>query len=440
MDHFNYRNGRLHAEDVALERVAREIGTPFYCYSTATLERHYKVFSGAFQEKAIDAMVCYSIKANGNLGVVATLARLGAGADVVSGGELKRAMLAGIPASRIVFSGVGKTQEEMAQAIEAGIHQFNVESEAELLALDEVARSRNVKAPITLRVNPDVDAKTHAKISTGLKENKFGIPWAWARETYAKAATLDGIRVVGIDVHIGSQLTELSPFEAAFQKVADMVQALREDGHTIERLDLGGGLGIPYSSESPPLPTDYAAMIARMANRMVGCQIILEPGRLIVGNAGILVSRVVYVKDSEHRTFAILDAAMNDLIRPALYDAVHRIVPLIEPGPDTTLKVYDVVGPVCETTDTFAQARELPELHAGDYVAFRSAGAYGAVLSSTYNARPLVPEILVKGDRYDVVRRRQSFAEMIELESMPDWLDAADKETDSGGGTRRRAV
>jgi diaminopimelate decarboxylase len=297
-----------------------------------------------------------------------------------------------------------------------------------------------VKAPITLRVNPDVDAKTHAKISTGLKENKFGIPWAWARETYAKAATLDGIRVVGIDVHIGSQLTELSPFEAAFQKVADMVQALREDGHTIERLDLGGGLGIPYSSESPPLPTDYAAMIARMANRMVGCQIILEPGRLIVGNAGILVSRVVYVKDSEHRTFAILDAAMNDLIRPALYDAVHRIVPLIEPGPDTTLKVYDVVGPVCETTDTFAQARELPELHAGDYVAFRSAGAYGAVLSSTYNARPLVPEILVKGDRYDVVRRRQSFAEMIELESMPDWLDAADKETDSGGGTRRRAV
>jgi diaminopimelate decarboxylase len=423
MDHFDYRDGRLFAEDVALDEIAADVGTPFYCYSSATLERHYKVFSGAFHDNGVEAMVCYSIKANGNLGVVATLAKLGAGADVVSGGELKRAMLAGIPAERIVFSGVGKTREEMAQALEAGIHQFNVESEAELLALDEVARSKGTAAPVTLRVNPDVDAKTHAKISTGLKENKFGIPWDWAREIYRKAATLSGIRIVGVDVHIGSQLTELSPFEAAFERVTELVQQLREDGHFIERLDLGGGLGIPYSAEMPPSPADYARMIARMANRMVGCQIILEPGRLIVGNAGILVSRVVYLKESEHRRFAILDAAMNDLIRPALYDAVHKIVPLNEPASGATLKTYDVVGPVCETTDTFARDRELPELAQGDLVAIRSAGAYGAVLSSTYNARPLVPEVLVKGKRYDTIRRRQSFEEMIELESVPSWLD-----------------
>lgn len=435
MDHFEYRGGRLFAEDVPLEEIARAVGTPFYCYSTATLERHYRVFAGAFADNNVDAMVCYSIKANGNLGVVATLARLGCGADVVSGGELKRAMLAGIPAERIVFSGVGKTREEMAAALEAGIHQFNVESEAELVALDEVARSRNTVAPITLRVNPDVDARTHAKISTGLKENKFGIPWDWARDIYRRAGAMAGIRIVGIDVHIGSQLTELSPFEDAFQRVTELVHRLREDGHTIERLDLGGGLGIPYSAELPPSPADYAKMIARMANRMVGCQIILEPGRLIAGNAGVLVSRVVYIKDSEHRTFAILDAAMNDLMRPALYDAVHRIEPLNEAPAGATLKHYDVVGPVCETTDTFARARELPELRQGDYVAIRSAGAYGAVLSSTYNARPLVPEVLVRGDRYDQVRRRQSFEEMIELESIPSWLD----QSDVGGGRKRQA-
>lgn len=424
MHHFEYRNGVLHAEDVPLPTIAQHVGTPFYCYSTATLVRHYHVFAKALAEGAKGdepALICFSAKANGNQAVLKTLAREGAGIDVVSGGELARALNAGVPGERIVFSGVGKTRAEMRAALEAGIYQFNVESEPELEALNEVAQGMGVAAPITIRVNPDVDAKTHEKIATGKAENKFGIPWARARDVYARAGGMANIAVVGIDVHIGSQLTALEPFEAAFRKVAELVHTLREDGHAIDRLDLGGGLGIPYDETVPPHPDAYGRMVTQVVGNL-GCRLIFEPGRMIAGNAGILVSEVLYIKDGENRRFAILDAAMNDLARPALYDAHHGAIPVIEPE-GGALDTYDLVGPVCETGDTFARGRTMPALTPGDLVAFLSAGAYGAVMASTYNARPLVPEVLVRGDRFAIVRPRPTIEELIGLDRLPDWLE-----------------
>ncbi len=421
MDHFLYRNGMLHAEDVPLSEIAAQVGTPFYVYSTATLERHFRLFDEALA--GMDHLVCYAMKAASNQAILKTLAALGAGMDVVSGGEYARARAAGVPGERIVFSGVGKTRAEIATALEGGIRQFNVESEPEMAVLSQVASGMGKVAPITIRVNPDVDAKTHAKIATGKSENKFGIPIARARAVYAEAASLPGIEVIGIDVHIGSQLTELAPFEAAYLKVAELTGQLRADGHDIRRLDLGGGLGIPYarSNEAPPLPTDYGALIRRTVGHL-GCEIEIEPGRLIAGNAGLLVSEVIYVKQGEGRDFLILDSAMNDLIRPAMYDAWHDIVPLIEPEAGQEQVPYDIVGPVCESGDTFAKGRMMPKLQAGDLVAFRSAGAYGAVMASEYNTRPLVPEVLVKDDHFAVIRARPSFDEMISRDTIPSWL------------------
>jgi len=421
MNHFEYRDGRLHAEGVSLEAIAAAVGTPFYCYSTATLERHFRVFADAFADQK--ALVCFALKANSNQAVIATLARLGAGADVVSGGELQRALAAGIPPSRIVFSGVGKTAAEMAMALDAGIHQFNVESEPELEQLSAVAAGKGMVAPITIRVNPDVDAKTHAKISTGKAENKFGIAWEKVRSVYARAAALPGVRVVGVDVHIGSQLTALEPFEAAFRKVAELVVALRADGHKIERLDLGGGLGIPYEENRlvPPAPEHYADIVKRTTGHL-GCGIILEPGRLIVGNAGVLVTRVLYVKKATAKTFVIVDAAMNDLIRPTLYEAYHGILPVVAPDADAPVAPVDLVGPVCETGDFIAQDRPLTPLGPQDLVAVLSAGAYGAVMASTYNTRPLIPEVLVQGDVFAVVRERVPVEKIIGLDSLPPWI------------------
>lgn len=421
MDHFLYKSGMLHAEDVALSDIAAAVGTPFYVYSTATLARHFTLFTEALSP--MPHLVCFAIKSLSNVAVLKTLGDLGAGMDVVSVGEYLRARAAGVPGSRIVFSGVGKTPAEIRTALEGGIRQFNVESEPELRAISGIASSMGVLAPIAIRVNPDVDAKTHAKIATGKSENKFGIPIARAPEVYAEAARLPGLRVVGIDVHIGSQLTELAPFEAAFQKVAELTQTLRAAGHTIERLDLGGGLGIPYtrSNEAPPLPVEYGAMIQRTLGHL-GCEIEIEPGRLISGNSGLLVSEVVYVKNGEGRDFLILDAAMNDLVRPAMYEAHHDIIPVIETAPGEPTQPFDVVGPVCETGDTFAKARELPLFEAGDLVAFRSAGAYGAVMASEYNSRPLIPEVLVKGDQFAVIRERPTYEEMIARDKLPVWL------------------
>ena len=421
MDHFIYQSGELHAEDVPIREIAQSVGTPFYCYSTATLERHYRLFDEALE--GTEHLVCYAMKAASNIAILKTLAALGAGMDVVSGGEYARAKAAGVPGERIVFSGVGKTAGEMRMALEGGIRQFNVESEPEMERLDAVARELGTKAPITVRVNPDVDAKTHAKIATGKSENKFGIPISRAREVYAHAARLEGLEVVGIDVHIGSQLTDLEPFRLAYEKVRELTHQLREDGHDIRRLDLGGGLGIPYarSNEEPPLPTDYGAMIKEVLGDL-GCEIEIEPGRLIAGNAGLLVSEVVYVKEGEDRSFLILDAAMNDLIRPAMYDAYHDIVPVIEAAPGTEPARYDVVGPVCESGDTFAKGRETSPLSAGDLVAFRSAGAYGAVMASEYNSRPLVPEVLVKGDQFAVIRPRPSLEDMLNRDTLPEWM------------------
>jgi diaminopimelate decarboxylase len=421
MDHFLYRDGQLHAEDVPLADIAASVGTPFYCYSTATLTRHYRLFEEALSP--LPHAICFAIKSLSNIAVLKTLGDLGAGMDVVSGGEYLRARAAGVPGERIVFSGVGKTREEMRLALEGGIRQFNVESEPELHALSQVATSLGATAPITIRVNPDVDAKTHEKIATGKKENKFGIPIGRAPEVYAEAARLPGIDVVGIDVHIGSQLTDLAPFEEAYLKVADLTLHLRAEGHDIRRLDLGGGLGIPYtrSNEAPPLPLDYGALIKRTVGHL-GCEIEIEPGRLISGNAGILVSRVIYVKEGEGRDFLILDAAMNDLVRPSMYGAHHDIVPLAEPVAGSEHHPYDVVGPVCETGDTFAKARPLAPLAEGDLVAFRSAGAYGAVMASEYNTRPLIPEVLVKGDHFAVIRPRPTFDEILKRDTLPPWL------------------
>jgi diaminopimelate decarboxylase len=420
VNYFQYKDGVLSAEAVALDALAEKVGTPFYCYSTATLERHYKVFAGALPA---GSLVAYAVKANDNLAVLKTLAKLGAGADVVSGGELAKALVAGMPAGKIVFSGVGKTQAEMRAALEAGIYQFNVESEPELAALDEVARSLGKRAAVSLRINPDVDAKTHAKINTGTAETKFGIPFIHAREAYNHAAKMAGIEIVGVDVHIGSQITDLEPFETAFTRIGELIALLRGDGHTISRLDLGGGLGVPYRHDNapPPDPAAYGAMVTRVT-RDFGCKLSFEPGRLIAANAGVLVSRVIYVKRGDARTFLIIDAGMNDLIRPAMYDAWHEIVAVVEPAAGSARVKYDVVGPVCETSDLFASERSLPDLKSGDLVAILSAGAYGAVMAGDYNARPRVPEVLVSGEQWGIVRPRESYADLIAKDRIPDWL------------------
>ncbi|MDA9293887.1 diaminopimelate decarboxylase [Amylibacter sp.] len=421
MDHFIYRNGILHAEDVAITEIAAAVGTPFYVYSQATLTRHFRVFDEALN--GMNHLICYAMKANSNIAILKILGDLGAGMDVVSGGEYLRAKAAGISGDKIVFSGVGKTREEMALAIKNGIRQFNVESEAELKVLNEVALSLGAIAPITLRVNPDVDAKTHAKIATGKSENKFGIPILKAQEVYSIAASMEAIDVVGIDVHIGSQLTDLEPFRLAYKKVAELTKVLRQDGHNIRRLDLGGGLGIPYesSNQSPPLPEDYAKVIHETVGDL-DCEIEIEPGRLLTGNAGLMVSSVIYNKSGEGRDFMIVDAAMNDLIRPALYEAYHEIIPVIESTENSETQDYDIVGPVCETGDTFANKRALTPVADGEMVAFRSAGAYGAVMASEYNTRPLIPEILVHGDQFSIIRDRPSIEAIIKRDIIPDWL------------------
>ncbi|MDA8760288.1 diaminopimelate decarboxylase [Amylibacter sp.] len=421
MDHFIYRNGILHAEDVAITEIAAAVGTPFYVYSQATLTRHFRVFDEALN--GMNHLICYAMKANSNIAILKILGDLGAGMDVVSGGEYLRAKAAGISGDKIVFSGVGKTREEMALAIKNGIRQFNVESEAELKVLNEVALSLGAIAPITLRVNPDVDAKTHAKIATGKSENKFGIPISKAQEVYSIAASMEAIDVVGIDVHIGSQLTDLEPFRLAYKKVAELTKVLRQDGHNIRRLDLGGGLGIPYesSNQSPPLPEDYAKVIHETVGDL-DCEIEIEPGRLLTGNAGLMVSSVIYNKSGEGRDFMIVDAAMNDLIRPALYEAYHEIIPVIESTENSETQDYDIVGPVCETGDTFANKRALTPVADGEMVAFRSAGAYGAVMASEYNTRPLIPEILVHGDQFSIIRDRPSIEAIIKRDIIPDWL------------------
>lgn len=420
MHHFAHKSGVLHAEEVPVPKIAAEVGTPFYCYSTATLARHYRVFDEAFA--GLDHRICYSLKANSNQAVIATLAGLGAGADVVSEGELRRALAAGIPPERIVFSGVGKTERELAFGLDTRIHCFNVESEPELELLASLAASRGVRAPVSIRINPDVDAKTHEKISTGRKGDKFGVPFARAREIYARAAKMPGIRIVGVDTHIGSQLTELGPFDNAFGLISELVIELRADGHAIEHVDLGGGLGIPYRDDetAPPLPTAYADIVRKHMNK-IGCRVVFEPGRLIVGNAGILVTEVIYVKEGGVRTFVIVDAAMNDLVRPTLYAAWHRIAPV----KDTRAReiVCDVVGPICESGDFLARNRTLPRPEQGDLLAIYSAGAYGAVQAGTYNSRLLVPEVLVNGDEFAVVRPRQSYDELISLDRLPTWFD-----------------
>jgi diaminopimelate decarboxylase len=421
MHHFSYRDGVLLAEDVSLDRLAAEIGTPFYCYSTATLTRHYQVFAGAFSD--VRALVCYAMKANSNQAVVATLAKLGAGADVVSGGELARALAAGIAPEKIMFSGVGKTGQELAAAVDAGILCVNVESEPELELLSAIAASKGHRAGISLRVNPDIDAKTHAKIATGKSENKFGIPISRAREVYAYAAKLPGVKVRGVDMHIGSQITDLQPFDDAFALLSQFVRMLRADGHDIEHVDLGGGLGIPYrhDNDPPPDPSAYAEVVKR-ATRALDCTLIFEPGRLIVGNAGVMLTRVIYLKRAEAKTFVIVDAAMNDLIRPTLYDAHHDIIPVREPGAGASRILADVVGPVCETGDFLALNRDMAVPEPGDLLAVMTAGAYGAVQACTYNTRPLIPEVMVSGDRFAVVRPRIEVAELIGRDRMPEWM------------------
>ncbi len=420
MHHFAYRDGVLSAEAVRLDALAAAVATPFYCYSTATLERHYRVFAGAFAD--VDALVCYAMKANSNQAVVATLAKLGAGADVVSGGELMRARLAGVPRDKIMFSGIGKTEAELALAVDEGILCINVESEPELDQLSAIAAVKGRTAAISVRVNPDIDPKTHHKIATGKAENKFGIPLSHARAVYARAAKLPGLRITGVDMHIGSQITDLDPFGDAFALLADFVRTLRSDGHTISHIDLGGGLGIPYrdDNEPPPHPDEYAKLV-KQATRDLGCRLIFEPGRLVVGNAGILVTRVLFVKHGEAKNFVIVDAAMNDLIRPTLYDAHHEIWPVAEASAGRRIRA-DVVGPVCESGDFLARDRDLAEPQPGDLLAVMSAGAYGAVQAGTYNTRPLVPEVLVKGAKWAVVRPRLEVDQLIALDRMPAWL------------------
>lgn len=422
MNHFDYRQGILHAEDVAIPSLAAAVGTPFYCYSTATLKRHYQVFSDAFAE--LDALVCYAMKANSNQAVLKTLANMGAGADVVSEGELRRARAAGIPASKILFSGVGKSVGEIDYALSEEILCFNVESEPELERLSARAVIANKTANVSFRINPDVDAKTHAKISTGKAEDKFGVPWHDALRIYTKAAKLPGIKVTGIDMHIGSQIVELEPFDQAIDRLGELITLLRADGHTIEHIDLGGGLGIPYrdDNEIPPDPLAYAKVVKHKV-KALDCKVFFEPGRMIVGNAGILVTRVEYVKAGHDKTFVIVDAAMNDLIRPTLYDAWHEIRPVELAAINTPRIMADIVGPVCESGDYLAKTREITPVKQDDLIAIDSAGAYGAVQAGTYNSRPLIPEVLVDGSNYHVVRPRPSYDELLGLDSMPDWLN-----------------
>jgi len=421
MHHFAYRDGVLHAEAVNLDTLAAAVGTPFYCYSTATLVRHYQVFAGAFAD--VRALVCYAMKANSNQAVVRTLAKLGAGADVVSGGELKRARAAGISADKIMFSGIGKTASELALAVDEGILCVNVESEPELELLSSIAASKGRTAHVSVRVNPDIDAKTHHKIATGKAENKFGIPISRAREVYTHAGKLKGLKVAGVDMHIGSQITKLDPFGNAFSLLAEFVRTLRADGHTISHVDLGGGLGIPYrdDNEPPPHPEAYANVV-KQATRDLDCRLIFEPGRLLVGNAGILVTRVLFVKHGEARNFVVVDAAMNDLIRPTLYDAHHEIWPVARQSPSARRIRADVVGPVCESGDFLAINRDMVEPPNGALLAVMSAGAYGAVQAGTYNTRALVPEVLVNDAKWALVRPRLEVDQLIALDRMPDWL------------------
>jgi diaminopimelate decarboxylase len=419
MEHFTYAQGNLQAEDVSIATIAESVGTPFYCYSTATLVRHFRVFKEAFQD--VPALICYALKANSNQAIIKTLAKEGAGADVVSEGEIRRALAAGIPANKIVFSGMGKTIQEITYALEVGILQFNIESESELEALSHIAQRKNKTAEIAIRVTPDVDGGTHAKITTGTKISKFGIDISQAPALYQKAASLPNIAVKSVSCHIGSQITALEPFQKAFSRVIDLVKDLRAAGHTIERLDLGGGLGIPYDGDqTPPTPAEYAAVVKNLT-RNLGCTLMFEPGRLIVGNAGILVSRVISLKKTPAREFLVVDAGMNDLVRPTLYDAFHEIVPVKIPKADTR-RTFDVVGPVCETGDVFARDRVLPVFETGDLIAFRSAGAYGASMSNTYNSRQLVPEVLVKGGEFSVIRERQTYEQLIAQDKLPNWL------------------
>ncbi len=421
MHHFAYRDGVLCAEAVDIAVLAKAVGTPFYCYASATIDRHYRVFAGAFAD--VDALICYALKANSNQAVIATLARLGAGADVVSGGELLRARGAGIPPDKIMFSGVGKTAAELALAVDEGILCVNVESEPELELLGAIAAGKGRCAGVSIRVNPDIDPKTHAKIATGRAENKFGIPISRAREVYARAAKLPGVSVVGVDMHIGSQIIDLDPFDDAFALLADFVKVLRADGHAISHADVGGGLGIPYreDNEPPPDPEAYAAVV-KGATRGLGCRLVFEPGRLIVGNAGILVTRVLYVKMGETKSFVIVDAGMNDLVRPTLYEAHHDIRPVKESAISAPRIVADVVGPVCESGDFLALDRSVAAPQPGDLLAIMTAGAYGAVQAGTYNTRALIPEVLVREDQWALVRPRVTIEELIALDRLPPWL------------------
>ncbi len=418
MDHFDYRNGELYAEDVAIREIAAAVGTPFYVYSQATLERHYQVFADAVS--ALNPMICYAVKANSNIAVIAVLARLGAGADVVSVGELERALAAGINAEKIIYSGVGKTESDLRAALLAGVHQINAESEAELKLLSSVAVELGKTAQVAIRINPNVDAKTHEKITTGKSENKFGIDIALARDVYARAAQLPGLNIAGVALHIGSQLTDLTPYREAYARAASFVEELRSDGHTITQLDLGGGLGITYENEQAPSPAAYGKMVHEVVGHL-GCNISFEPGRMIAGNAGLLVTRVIFIKEGVERKFCIIDGAMNDLIRPTLYNAYHKIVPVLEPDSDAPRFKMDIVGPICESGDYLAKGREMALLGNGDLLAVRTAGAYAATMSSVYNSRPLVPEVLVSGNRYSVIRRRWTVEDMMALESFPDW-------------------
>ena len=419
MDHFNYHKGTLHVEDVAIQTIAQDVGTPFYCYSSSVIERNYRIFKSAFG--STDAMICFAVKANSNIAVLSTLAKLGAGADTVSEGEIRRAITAGIPAERIVFSGVGKTRREMEYALGVGVYQFNIESFEELSILDEVALEMGKKAPVAIRVNPDVDAKTHEKISTGRRTDKFGVPWSQIHEVFHRGKELEHINIVGLTMHIGSQVTTLDPYDLAYGRMRMLVKELRKIGHNITRIDFGGGLGITYDNETPPDVSAYAKNVISHSKDL-DCSIILEPGRWIVGNAGMLITTLIYTKRTPYRNFAIVDAAMNDLMRPALYQAFHDVIPVEEDHEIDMLEVVDVVGPVCESADAIGAERELPYMEPGTLLAIRSAGAYSAVMSSTYNSRLLVPEIMVKGEQYATIRKRPTYEEMIGLDIVPDWV------------------
>ncbi len=418
MDHFEYRNGELYAEDISLRLIADEVGSPVYVYSTATLERHYQAFANGVS--GLDPLVCFAVKANSNIAVIKTLARLGAGADVVSVGELKRAMAAGVPASKIIYSGVGKSEVDLRAALNAGVHQINAESEAELELLSKVAVDLGETAQVAIRINPNVDAKTHEKITTGKSENKFGVDIALARDVYGRVAKLPGLRVAGVALHIGSQLTDLKPYREAYAKAAEFVELLRSDGHNITQLDLGGGLGITYDAEIAPSPAEYGKMVKEIVGHL-GCNVSFEPGRLIAGNAGVLITQVIFIKEGINRKFCIIDAAMNDLIRPTLYNAYHDIVPVVEAPTGAEQLTMDIVGPICESGDYLAKGRKMAALSNGDLLAVRTAGAYAAVMASVYNSRPLVPEVLVHGDTYSVIRRRWTVEDMIALETFPEW-------------------